>query len=187
MADPPFASLSNADQLAVASLVYRGHAGQSQHISEIDGVFPLCSRQKQKAFGSAANFEDINFDLCYFQLNQPAQRGFSCEGYILSRKAQELVRSYLAKSLSQTCAFPDSELGLESCEGEPFRIPPLAIRPYSTTRSHTRFRKERHALKAATEIDGEALRGFIESAQAWLRGQDLPSSFEWLRKSMKTY
>ena len=181
MADPAFASLSSADQLAVASLLYSGHAGQSQHKSEIDGVFPVFWRDKQKAFGSAANFEEINFALDYFRLNQPAHIGWGCQGYTLSDKAQELVGSYLALSLSRACAFPDSELGLENAEGKPFPIPVLAIRPYSTTGSHTRFRQERIALKAATEIDGEALREFIESAHAWLRGQELPRNFEWLR------
>lgn len=124
----------------------------------------------------------------YFDLGVAAQIGYCARGYRLTTGAAQLCEGYFKHSLSLTWEnIRDHDRGSESADGSTFKFPTSAIKPYTLTNEgqtggKTRFREERKLIKAAVEVDGNALLTFHNAAEAWIAGEAALDGFSWVHE-----
>ena len=183
-ADQTFASLPEADQNPMASLLYMAHIGTFSHNSGESGVFPIHWEAKQKKFGSAAHFNELNAALSWFPKVMSAKVGKSAEGWIMTTKAKKLLTAYHDLGKQQHLPFydvPDASRAFVDQDNRPCRKPQSPIASKASNGTNTNFRT--CALPLNVYIDGDNLHRFLHAATARLHDDPCPRGFEWAWKS----
>lgn len=166
--DPIFSSLPPRIQNALASTLYGALTNQNPHKFGCDiGVFTIFWKEKQRLFGPASAFKELNDQIRWFTVFFPPGVG-SATGYVLTDDAKALGRAYLEQSLQIPLAsFTAVDRGFTYSTGKAFRKAPQAVRSKMKSAkkricNSTRFRNT--SLRPSVSINGESVRKFYEAA-----------------------
>jgi len=147
-----------------------------RYTHEQDDSLSLISWEfKQKAFGSAKRFEEINalaeFFVCRIRHSTLSKRA---AGWALTESANCLADSFFDK-------VTDAELstgGLDTSSGIRYKVQPKAVS--STAFSKRKLLKGLLDIHSAVKVDIESLSLLCDSAAAWEHGNPCPDGCEWL-------
>lgn len=183
-ADEVFASLPEADRNPLAGILYGAHIGKFSHNSGQQGEFPIHWQPKQKKFGSAAHFDQLNKALGWFTKVRGAIVGKSAEGWTMTARAKKLLADYHDLGKQQHLPFydlTDAERAFVDQDNRPCRKPQSPIASRTATNAATNFKPWNLPLNVY--IDGNNLHAFLHAATARLHGDSCPRGFEWAWQS----
>ncbi len=186
-ADETFAALEEGDRNHLAGILYGAHIGKFSHNSGVQGEFPIHWQPKQKKFGSAAHFDELNKALGWFTKVRRATVGASAEGWIMTTRAKKLLAEYHELGKQQHLPFydlPDNGRAFVDQENRPCRKPQSPIASKAANNSNTKFKA--WDLPLNVYINGDNLHAFLHAASARLHGEDCPKGFNWAWKAWDT-
>lgn len=166
--------VTDSEAAALACMIDSFRVGRYTHDQD-DSLSLISWEFKQKAFGSAKRFEEINavadFFVCRIRHSQHSKRA---AGWALTESANRLVDSFFDK-------VTDEELstgGLDTSSGMRYKVQPKAVS--STAFSKRELLKGLLDIHNAVKVDIESLSLLCDSATAWEQGKQCPDGCKWL-------
>ncbi|EPT6930465.1 hypothetical protein ACVRTF_004224 [Cronobacter turicensis] len=166
--------VTDSEAAALACMIDSFRVGRYTHDQD-DSLSLISWEFKQKAFGSAKRFDDINavagFFVCRIRHSQHSKRA---AGWALTEAANSLADSFFA-------TVTDEELstgGLDTSSGIRYRVQSKAVS--STAFSKRELLKGLLEIHNAVKVDIESLSLLCDSAVAWEKNTPCPKGGEWL-------
>lgn len=166
---PAFASLTLKRRARLAGIFQSAMFRQHRHKLD-DTLQVLHNEMLRTSFGSGG-FTRLNETLGWFAVEiRPDNRRQIAAGWRLTDAGQSLLDSYLD-------AVHGAGVGrMEDEDGKPVRMPRAAVASNTVNGSKSRFRGS--AMRAAVEVDGDALEALAQAAEAFIDGEPCPAGSE---------
>ena len=169
-----FASLPKEYLHPLAANLWTGTSTRMSHSVHSD-AFTMHWRSRQKMYGTAKSFHEMNRSIGWFELLEGAKPNDNiAQAWRLTNTARSLVAGYFSRAHVERSGQAG---GLVTAEGKIYRMPTDAIRSRTTDGGNTLH--PRKAMQCAVEVSGDALHRFHKAAEAWLLGDPCPTGFEW--------
>lgn len=171
---PRFSALPRQYQHPLAINLWAATGARLAH-SHHEGAFTMHWRARQSMYGTARAFHECNRAVQWFELVEGASIVDNiAQAWKLTERADTLVQGYFELAHTARSAWG---AGLVAADGKPYRIPADAIRARTHDGGNTKH--PRRAIRAAVELNGEALHAFHAVGEAWLQGEPCPPGFAW--------
>lgn len=162
----------------MAANLWAGTSTRMEH-SVHEGAFTMHWRSRQKMYGTAKRFHELNHTVGWFDLVEGAKPSENiAQAWRLTNTARTLVAGYFSRAHTERA---EQASGLLTADGKIYRMPADAIRSRTTNGGNTLH--PRKAMQCAVEINGDALHRFHKAAEAWLLGDSCPAGFEWTHQA----